>query len=294
MSHTDAAMILAHPFGLALIALLVIWRPWREDLPAFAPWALPLTLAAAYPLGRLAISGLPGFPPPTADEWLVFAAVALGCWAALEARFVQIPHLLRRMVRLGFVASLLWLMVASHISPINYAFLVVGLFSALTFLEQNARSVDPRTTLWAMTIAAIASAPILLLGASFRLALLAATLGAFAAAAALLSTAFKAGKKLFAAPLVFPFCLLLAGLFVSGVRFAMTPLFGALAIAAALLIPLSIGFGRKEKPKNSLKPALLRLTAVLILSTGAVTYTYYETKITVVEENDDEYDPYTW
>ena len=308
MSNADAALILAHPFVLALVGLIAIWRPWREDPKALAPWALPLVLAFAYPLGRHAISSLPSFPPPVADEWLVFAAVAVGGWGIVEARFPTMPAAGKRTARLIFVAAVFWLMVIDHISIINYAFLVIGVATLIAAIDGAARTESTSFTLWTFAIVASASTPILLFGASFRLALLAATLGAVAAAGALVSTVFRAGDKIFVSPVVMPFCLLLAGLYVSGVRFAMAPFWSAIIIAVALLLPLSLCKRRNTAKEGRWKVYAICLALVATIAGSAVAYAYYETQVEkppAIEvdgerdggagEGESDYDnPYTW
>lgn len=303
MSNSEVAIILGYPFGLSLFLLLAIWRPWRKGKP-LASWALPVVVALAYPTGRWAISSLPSFPPPTADEWLVFFAVATGFWGAVQSRFPALPYLAKQVASLGFISLLFWLMAYSRIAPGTYLVLVLGVFTATLLVDRAARLIAAPVLLWSMTAVAAASSPILLMGSSFRLALLAATLSAITAAAATLTTFSFEGRRLDLTPFVLFFCLLLAGLFVSGVRFADAPLGSALIIAASLTAPF-IFIKNTRAGKNTRAVWLwtgLRLTAVLLIASLAVGYTYWDRQFSRsasptsgdAEEVSDYDDPYSW
>ena len=279
MTNTEAALILLEPFGLSLIVLLLFWRPWRRGLEALAPGALPLVLALAYPVGRRAVSKIPSFPPPTADEWLVFAAMALGAWGLLEALLPNIPRLLRLIGRFVLLATLFYLMGAAHLAPLTLVGLVVGVFVTITLVDLISRGRPAPVILWTLTIAAAAASPILLLGASFRLSLMAATLSTIAAAAAIITTSYKPNRPLHLGPFIFPFCALLAGLFLSGVRFAMTPLPSAISFAAILVLPLIIPLGSPKATLPTLLQAFGRITLTILLCAAALGYTYYETRL---------------
>ena len=291
MTPADVAWMALRPFGLSFVILLVIWRPWRDDLKGLAPWALPVSLAAAYPLGHATISSFPGFPPVTADEWLVYAAIAGGVLGVVETRYFPRPTNPRRFIRVGALALLFWLAAGSHLHPANLGFLIVATASALFFLDRKTTGDSAPTILWALTIIAAASVPILLMGTSFKLAFLACSLAAITASAALLTTPFSAGRRLSLSPVLLIYIFILAGLFTSGVLFATTPFLAAIGIAAACLIPPAIA---RSKPG-------VYLVATVVIAGSAVGYTYYETQLErpvtedeTEEEEEVEDDPYTW
>lgn len=298
MTPADVVLMLGWPFGLALVILLLLWRPWCRDVDGLPAWTPCVALAAAYPLGHATFSSFPGFPPVTADEWLVYAAIAGGGWGILESRWMTQPTVVRRGVRLGFLAVLFWLAAGDHIGVLPVVVLTAGVYSALTVLEQNARSHAAPTMLWVLTISAASAAPILLLGHSLKLAFLACSLAAVTVAAALITTVFTSGRHLYLSPLLLPWCAVLTGLFISGVLFANAPLFSALGIAAAAVLPFSF-----VRTNGGWRKTVAGIFALFVLSGGSVGFAYYETQIETDEkveaaddgaEVDSEDDPYTW
>ena len=289
MTPAEVTWMMAGPVGVALAIFLIFWRPWQKDLPGLAPWALPVAVVISYPLGHVTISSFPGFPPVTADEWLVYAAIVTGGWAVIEARYLPRPTVVRRIVRLALLGLLFWLAASSHLPPLNLGFLLVAVYSAMAWLDRSTRTNQAPVTLWILTTGAAASAPIFLMGASFKLAFLSATLAGITGAAALVSTIFAPGRRLVLSPFILPFTAILAGLFISGTLFALVPFFAAPAIAIACLVPLAL----------SRFHVIVRLSLAVVLAAGSVGYTYYETQSdqptseTDMEEWESQ-DPYSW
>lgn len=288
MTWTDILPPMLIPFVMSTILLAL-----ALSLRLF--WPLAPILSVAYVATHIFLTRFPPFPPVSADEWLVFAAL-LASPLALLNRALPRRRLTAPILWTAFPITLFWLSLGAR-KGLPFAALLglsTGIAIALAQTFQAPESAEEKSssrasTLLILTAAPLATAAVLLLGASLRLAMLAMSLTLFALALATvlaISIALKRRPKSLPLEHLFPlYFILLTGLLTSGVLFAKAPFLAAIFIALALLIGLAL---RHRSP-------LLSIILGLLFSAAAVGFTYYDLNLaTPPPPAQDEYDPYSW
>lgn len=81
------------PGTIALVAMLVAWRPWRRQSPIeHAYWGGAVGFSIAYAVAHILIYGrTPGFPPTQAIDWLLWFSL-FGGVAGLATSFRRVPR----------------------------------------------------------------------------------------------------------------------------------------------------------------------------------------------------------
>lgn len=289
MSWTDILPPMLIPFVMSTILLAL-----ALSLRLF--WPLAPTLSVTYVATHIFLTRFPPFPPVSADEWLVFAALLASPLALLD-RALPRRRLTAPILWTAFPITLFWLSLGARRGLLFAALLGLSTGLAITLAqtfhipdeEEENKPSSRASTLLILTTSSFATAAILLLGASLRLAMLATSLSLFALALTTvlaISIALKRRPKSLRLEPLFPlYFILLTGLLTSGVLFAKTPFLAALFIALALITGLAL---RHRSP-------LLSIFFGLLFSAAAVGFTYYDLKIaTPPPPAQGEYDPYSW
>jgi hypothetical protein len=111
----------AVPAGIALLVLLVAWRPWQRARPVIrGHWGAPLAAGLAFLTAYALLDGeKPAWPPAQARHWLFFLAAGLtvlGLLDALLGALLPAPEWLRAEVALVASAALVVRLFASVLS----------------------------------------------------------------------------------------------------------------------------------------------------------------------------------
>lgn len=95
----------AVPAGVALVALVAAWRPWRRGVVLRGHWGGAVAAGAAFLTSYALLDGqVPAWPPAQARHWLFYLAAALTVLGLVDATlgaFVHVPNWLRGEVALA-------------------------------------------------------------------------------------------------------------------------------------------------------------------------------------------------
>lgn len=299
MSEFDLLQILAIPFAVVFLSLVVLWRPWRGEAKSFSAWAPPLSVAVGYALVHTTISSFPSLPAVTADEWLVYVAIGAGLWGAVEGGWQLWQSPWAYAGRLAVVGGGFWIMFGERVGIGWCALVVVTVLLWMSVGDRLSRKEGGVSAPWVVMFSAAALGAILVLGASLKLAILAWGVMAIMLASGLVSMVgrIRSATAVKWSPMWPVVCVILAGLGLNGVEFAQAS--PAAVVGTLVVIPAAIGasaglVGRRGK---GWKAATIAVSLAAVGASVAGGYAYYEAEIVEEEvkaEADEEYDPYSW
>ncbi len=299
MTEFEILQLLAGPFTLVAVLLVALWRPWRRGVEDFAIWTLPVSFGAGYALTHHSISSFPSYPPVTADEWLVYVVLAAGIWGAIEGYTKLWERSWVSLVRLVIVGVGFWVMFGHRLELWAFVAVVAILSLWIAVVDRLSRGEAEVSSGWIVGCSAAALGGILLMGASLKLALLAWGLMAMSLAMGVVTMAarLRSGQQVVPAPLWLLVGVVLAGLGLNGVEYALAP--GWAVMGTLALIPLALGGGRwlHERGWKRWQAGAVSVGLAVVGAASSVGYAYYETEIAEEEteaDEEEEYDPYTW
>lgn len=264
--HKPTLIALFGSAALAIIILLIAWRPWQRgrsgERSAFAEGA---ALAGGYLAGQIALLGFPTLRPNEAHLWLFHAAVLSAVpWLHDSSRWPS-----RWFLRSILVLAALYLMLEPYRrytwgSVAGFLWLA-GLGAAWlgwsAGLEVALRRASPRTAPIALLATCACTAAWLFLSGFLLAAQLAG--GLTAAACAVCAIAVWGGRRPLTGGGATVFGVLLPALWVVGYFFAEATVASVALLAAAPLLTLTTIWG----PLKRMPP---RLQGTLALTAGAI------------------------
>ncbi|MCC6909490.1 MAG: hypothetical protein IT430_16240 [Phycisphaerales bacterium] len=110
----------AMPLGIAIVCMLIAWRPWQHQREAVRGWwGGALAIGLAYLVGHVAINRWPAIPPASTDDVLFLLAVAATAVGLLES--MRMPAWLRWSIRAMLAAAVSWFMLSMGFRSSNSA-----------------------------------------------------------------------------------------------------------------------------------------------------------------------------
>lgn len=268
------------PFAAAAATWLVLARPWRRTgAPAAFPFAAgALAIGLGMAAGYVALYGLPAWP--IREHWRRMAVViAAATVVAAGTSWRRPPRWLDALVGATASALLAWLLVPSFadLEETRTTWrLALGVILAASWIAlgniHGGESDRPLVSLIGLTIAAMATAGVLVQAGNARLAQLAGASGA--AAGALAAAALWRPALVARGPVLRAAALPLAGLALLGKFYDSAGMPTASFVLVALAFPaLGLADLLPLPAKRRRWREVARLATVLVLSGGAVALT---------------------
>lgn len=189
----------AMPLCIAIICMVIAWRPWQRDRRESVRgwWGGTLGIGLGYLVGHVTINKWPSLPPAQATDYLFFIAVAAIVVGLTES--FRLPVLARWGFRAALSLGVSWFMISSgyksgHSGGVVAAWTVgqaAGMFLIWSLTERLAeRRPGPSIPLAFSLLIAVASV-FFLKGSSAKLAQLAGVLSAALGGASLVAMSVK-------------------------------------------------------------------------------------------------------